>query len=169
MNTTSEVLVYLDFKDDNLVLFPTDVSGMVYSVTTHVTSHYVRSFIVIHSGSEAVNVSISVPETCLTSNITIDDVDYTGVPHINVTLQTHTVLGVLCSCDLSGALVVSDIPVVVFSGSTVKDDAKTGTIDQIPARFTFGKRYLYPAHDWILENITVILTGNALITEIMND
>ncbi|XP_052272452.1 uncharacterized protein LOC127872968 [Dreissena polymorpha] len=163
ISTTSEVIVYVDNQDDNMHIFPSDVAGTSYVVTAYLTSHFLETFIVVHGTNSTVEVIL--PDNCSSVIFNVDGKNLTGNTKFTLTLNENSVIGVIGKCDITGASVTADLPVAVFAGSLATNGA--WTIEQTPPTFTFGRRFLYAAHHWVHQNVTLIIAGLNMSTEVV--
>ncbi|KAL4224827.1 hypothetical protein ACF0H5_015523 [Mactra antiquata] len=162
LTSTEEVNVYVhNDNNDNCMVFPEDTAGTNYMITNIVTTILPESFIIIHGNDS--QVSLTLPDTFVSSTLTISGVQYsTGSPVI-FTLPEHGMLGLNCSCDLTGAIINSSRPISVFVGS-YSDSTSVGVMEQILPTSSWGKRYLYSMSAWLHSNVTLIISGSSMNT-----
>lgn len=137
------------------MVIPTDVVGYNYIVTSVVTIELSDSFIVIHGNNS--HVELRLPEG-LQSSISISGEQYDAGSNINISFPANGVLGIKCSCDLSGATIFSNLPVSVLVGNT-KRNSTDGVIEQLPPMNTWGRKFLFSKSIWFAQNITLKITG----------
>lgn len=159
LSSTSEVSVYIEYSSDNHVVLPTDVFAKHFIVASPLFAAYQDSFIVIHGNSST--LQLAIPDT-LTSNVNIDGASYSAGSSVDVTLPTNGVVAIECPCDLTGVTVTSDLPVSVFSGAK-RPNSPEGVIEAVAPVGTWGRKFLFPSHSWISDNISLIITGKLYV------
>lgn len=155
LSSTAEVVVNIDYKDDNHVVIPTDVIGYKYIVTSPQFSDYQETFFVIHGNTSTVRI---VLPSNLQSTVEIDGVQYSQGSSVNLTLPVDGVLGISCSCDLTGAMVTSDLPVNILSGAR-RSSSQEGYIEAVPPFGAWGRRFIFSSHPWVAANVTLVIQG----------
>lgn len=155
METSSEVTVYIDHKDDNFLLYPVDAFGYNYIVTSITTMKLPQSFIVIHGNNSYFELTLPVG---IPSHVSISEKQYQGGSKINISLPTHGVIGIKCSCDLTGASIDSVLPISVLVGS-MESNSINAVIEQLPAKNTWGRKFIFSNSRWFAQNITLKITG----------
>lgn len=155
--------MYIEYSEDTHIVLPTDVFAKQFTVASPPFGPYQKSFIVIHGNASALNIAF--PDS-ITSNVDINGINYGADSNANVTLPVNGVLAILCSCDLTGVTITSDLPVFILSGAK-KTNSPEGLIETVAPEGTWGRKFLFPSHPWIAANITLVITGNIYVVVIL--
>ncbi|XP_060556928.1 uncharacterized protein LOC132717475 [Ruditapes philippinarum] len=162
LKATAEVSVYIDYKDDSYILIPSDAFGYNYIVTSITTSKLSESFMVIHGNNSY--VELTLPQG-IQSQVSISGTQYGGGSKINISLPASGVIGIKCSCDLTGATVDSALPISVLVGS-FDTSFSSVVLEQLQAKNTWGRKFIFSHSSLIAQNVTVKITGLQLNTVI---
>lgn len=155
VTSTFEVIIYVDYADDSHVVLPVDVTSTEYILTSPTVVDYSVSYVIIHGNTSV--VQFEVPDKTQ-SNIQIEGTSYGPGSTANISLPLNGVLAISCSCDLTGAKVTSDLPVFILTGAK-KSSSPTGYIEATFPVGTWGRKFLFPTHSWISDNVTLVITG----------
>ena len=142
------------------MLLPTDVAANSFIVMAPLFTDYQFSFIVIHGNMST--LQLTIPDT-IQSNVNIGGNSYTPGSTANVTLPVNGVLSIICSCDLTGVAITSDLPVSILSGGK-KSNSPDGYIEAVTPLGTWGRKFVFPSHTWISETVTLVIAGNIATT-----
>lgn len=136
-------------------MFPWDIIGHNYIVSSLTTIELADSFVILHGNQS--HVELTLPPGHVV-NVTINGQQYTGGSTVNISLPEYGVLGIRCTCDLTGATIVSTLPVSVYIGA-IGRNLFSGLIEQLPAKETFGRKFLYPVSSRLAQNLTLKISG----------
>ncbi|XP_045176687.2 uncharacterized protein LOC123537162 [Mercenaria mercenaria] len=160
LQTTSEVSVYIDNREDSYMLIPTDAFGYNYIVSSIATIMLPDSIIVIHGNNS--HVELTLPAD-IQSRVTINGKQYEGGSMISISLPANGVVGIKCFCDLTGAIVNSALPISVLVGS-MGNSSTDAVLAQLPAKNTWGRKFIFTHSSWFAQNVTLKITGEQLNT-----
>ncbi|KAK3612559.1 hypothetical protein CHS0354_024546 [Potamilus streckersoni] len=156
--TTQEVTVYVEYSEDNYLVFPVDSYGSSYTVAVATSEARNNSyFVVISKYNTTINITLS--EQLMNQVVSAGSRIYSSGSMIYVVLHENEVFSIQCSCNLSGTTIISADNVTVLAGSFNMLDSNYHIIEQLLPMSTWGQRYIFSKNNWVSENISVILIG----------
>ncbi|ESP00925.1 hypothetical protein LOTGIDRAFT_172933 [Lottia gigantea] len=158
-----DIMVYVQYKQDNFLVFPITSLSKQYIVVTDLPSYMDKAFLAITTPSKSV-VRIRIPRD-MKSFVVFNEGRFYPGETISVSLSRYDVLMIDCECDLTGVNVESDTGVVVVSGSYKKSSTLV-IIEECLSAGAWGKHFVLPIEFWMKNASLKILGRNNSIEEL---
>ncbi|KAL3843275.1 hypothetical protein ACJMK2_021217 [Sinanodonta woodiana] len=156
--STQEVILYVEYSEDNYLVHPVDSYGSCYSVAVATSETRNSSyFVVISKYNTTINITLS--EQLMNQVVLAGNRTYLSGSMIYVVLRENEVFSIQCGCNLSGTTIISADNVTVLAGSFNMHDSNYHILEQLLPMNTWGQRYMFSKNSWMSENISVIIIG----------